>query len=216
LTSLTLRAARVRAGPPVLAGFGESVSGAGGEGEGLDDVVAPGLAVVLVGINPGAASVPRGHSFSTPGNRLWSALHRSGFTPRLLRAEQERELLTLGIGITSIVRRPTASAAELSRQELVDGGRDLDGRMRELRPEWLAMLGVTGYRAAFGVKQAKVGPQPETIGGARVWVVPNPSGRNAHYPPAALAVEFARLRVAVGLPDRSGVLGNGPFPDASR
>lgn len=192
------------------------MSGAGGEGEGLDDVVAPGLAVVLVGINPGAASVPRGHSFSTPGNRLWSALHRSGFTPRLLRAEQERELLTLGIGITSIVRRPTASAAELSRQELVDGGRDLDGRMRELRPEWLAMLGVTGYRAAFGVKQAKVGPQPETIGGARVWVVPNPSGRNAHYPPAALAVEFARLRVAIGLPDRSGVLGDGPFPDASR
>jgi TDG/mug DNA glycosylase family protein len=179
---------------------------------GLDDVLSVGLTVVLVGINPAPASAASGHSFATPGNRLWPALHRSGFTPRLLRAEQERELLALGIGITSIVRRPTARAAQLSRQELVEGGRDLSRRMQRLGPAWLALLGVTGYRAAFSLPSATTGPQAQPIGGARVWVLPNPSGRNAHYPPALLAAEFARLRVAAGLPDRSGILGDGPFP----
>ena len=186
-------------------------------GEGLDDVTAEGLAVVLVGINPASASVARGHSFSTPGNRLWPALHRSGFTPSLMSAEQERELLSLGIGITSIVRRPTARAAQLSRQELAEGGQDLIGRTLLLQPAWLAFLGVTGYRAAFGVPGAVVGPQAQAqaVGGTRVWVLPNPSGRNAHYPPARLAAEFTRLRVAAGLPDRSGVLGDGsPAGDA--
>jgi TDG/mug DNA glycosylase family protein len=179
-------------------------------GEGLDDVTAEGLAVVLVGINPAPASVARGHSFSTPGNRLWPALHRSGFTPSLMSAAQERELLPLGIGITSIVRRPTARTAQLSRQELAEGGLDLAGRMMLLQPAWLAFLGVTGYRAAFGAPGAVVGPQAQAVGGTRVWVLPNPSGRNAHYPPARLAAEFTRLRVAAGLPDRSGVLGDGP------
>ena len=185
-------------------------------GEGLDDVTAEGLAVVLVGINPAPASVARGHRFSTPGNRLWPALHRSGFTPSLMSAMQERELLPLGIGITSIVRRPTARAAQLSRQELAEGGQDLIGRMLLLlRPAWLAFLGVTGYRAAFGVPGAVVGPQAQAVGGTRVWVLPNPSGRNAHYPPARLAAEFTRLRVTAGLPDRSGVLGDGqPAGDA--
>lgn len=202
-----------------VAGFGswhrgvDEVGGVGLSGEGLEDVVAEGLAVVFVGINPGLASVALGHSFATPGNRLWPALYRSGFTPRLLRAEQERELLPLGLGITSIVRRPTARAAQLTRQELAEGGRDLRERVRALRPGWLAMLGVTGYRLAFGAEQARVGPQSGTVGGARVWVLPNPSGLNAHFPPAALAVEFARFRVAVGLPDLSGLLGDGPFPD---
>ncbi|BCB78182.1 G/U mismatch-specific DNA glycosylase [Phytohabitans flavus] len=180
-------------------------------GAGLDDVVAEGLTAVFVGINPGLASVALGHSFATPGNRLWPALYRAGFTPRLMRAEQERDLLPLGLGITSIVRRPTARAAQLSRQELVDGGRDLAERMRALRPGWLAMLGVSGYRLAFDAKQAQIGPQSMTVGGARVWILPNPSGLNAHFPPAALAVEFARFRVAIGLPDRSGLLGDGPF-----
>jgi double-stranded uracil-DNA glycosylase len=99
--------------------------------EGLDDVVAAGLTVVLVGIIPAPASVARGHSFATPGNRFWPALYQSGFTPRLLRADEERELLGLGIGITSIVRRPTALAAQLSPRELTDGGRDLARRARQ-------------------------------------------------------------------------------------
>jgi TDG/mug DNA glycosylase family protein len=97
------------------------------------------------------------------------------------------------------------------RQEYLDGGRDLARRVESLRPEWLALLGVTGYRSAFRVADAVVGPQSSPIGNARVWVLPNPSGLNAHYPPAALAVEFAKLRVAAGLPDRSGILGDGPF-----
>ncbi|MET7597855.1 G/U mismatch-specific DNA glycosylase [Streptomyces sp. NPDC005481] len=177
----------------------------------MADVVATRLDIVFVGINPGLASALRGHSFSTPGNRMWPALHRSGFTPYRFRPEQERELLGLGLGITSIVRRPTAQAAELTSDEYVRGGDDLVQRMEALRPTWLAFLGVTGYRAAFGVVDAVVGAQSASIAGARVWVLPNPSGLNAHYPPSALALEFAKLRVAAGLPDRSGLLGNGPF-----
>ncbi|MEV4142798.1 G/U mismatch-specific DNA glycosylase [Amycolatopsis sp. NPDC049691] len=179
----------------------------------LPDVVAEGLRVLFVGINPGLSSAAAGHSFATPGNRFWPALHRSGFTPRRLSAEEEGLLPGWGLGITSIVRRPTARAAQLTREELVAGGRDLAERVRALRPDWLAMLGVTGYRAAFGAPRARLGPQAGTIGGARVWIVPNPSGLNAHYPPEALAVEFARMRVAAGVPDRSGLLGDGPFPD---
>ncbi|MFD7694678.1 G/U mismatch-specific DNA glycosylase [Streptomyces sp. NPDC059805] len=177
----------------------------------LPDVVAEGLDVVFVGINPGLASALRGHSFSTPGNRMWPALHRSGFTPHRFRPEEERDLLGLGLGITSIVRRPTARAAELTPDEFRQGGEDLVRRLDALRPSWLAFLGVTGYRAAFGARDAGVGAQPASIGGARVWVLPNPSGLNAHYPPSALAVEFAKLRVATGLPDRSGLTGDGPF-----
>ncbi|VVJ22173.1 G/U mismatch-specific uracil DNA glycosylase (EC [Amycolatopsis camponoti] len=181
----------------------------------LPDVLDEDLRVVFVGINPGLTSAAAGHSFHTPGNRFWPALHRAGFTPRQLRAEEERLLLGWGLGITSIVRRPTARAAQLSRDELVAGGRDLAERVGAIRPRWLAMLGVTGYRAAFGLPRARLGPQDATIGGARVWVVPNPSGLNAHFPPRALAVEFARMRVAAGVPDRSGILGDGPFPDSA-
>lgn len=176
----------------------------------LPDVLGEGLSVVFVGINPGRTSAAAGHSFSTPGNRFWPALHRSGFTPRQLRAEEERLLLDWGLGITSIVRRPTTRAAELSRAELVAGGLDLAERIRAIRPRWLAMLGVTGYRAAFGAPRAQLGPQPEELGGARVWIVPNPSGLNAHFPPPALAIEFAKMRAAAGVPDRSGILGDGP------
>ncbi|MGW5722505.1 G/U mismatch-specific DNA glycosylase [Amycolatopsis sp. NPDC003865] len=174
----------------------------------LPDVLAEGLRVVFVGINPGLSSAAAGHSFSTPGNRFWPALHRAGFTPRRLSAEEEGLLPGWGLGITSIVRRPTARAAQLTREELVTGGRDLAARIAAIGPDWLAMLGVTGYRAAFGAPRARLGEQAETIGGARVWIVPNPSGLNAHYPPEALAREFARLRVAAGVPDRSALLGD--------
>ncbi|MEV6638692.1 G/U mismatch-specific DNA glycosylase [Amycolatopsis sp. NPDC051371] len=182
----------------------------------LPDVLAEGLRVVFVGINPGLSSAAAGHSFHTPGNRFWPALHRAGFTPRQLRAEEERLLLGWGLGITSIVRRPTARAAQLSRAELVAGGHDLADRIRAIRPRWLAMLGVTGYRSAFETPGARLGPQTATIGGARVWIVPNPSGLNAHFPPQALAVEFARMRAAADVPDRSGILGDGPFPDPAK
>lgn len=110
------------------------------------------------------------------------------------------------------MRRPTARAAELTKAELKAGGAELRGRVLELRPHWLAVLGVTGFRAAFDAPEAAVGPQRETVGATRLWVLPNPSGLNAHYPPAALATEFARLRLAAGLPDRSGLLADPARP----
>jgi TDG/mug DNA glycosylase family protein len=174
----------------------------------LPDLIADDLSLLLVGINPGLSSAIDGHHFATPGNRLWPALHRSGLTPELLTAEREQELLALGIGITSIVRRPTVRAAELTRPEYLAGGKRLREQVSARRPDWLVLLGVTGYRAAFDVPAAQVGPQQETVGTTRIWVLPNPSGLNAHYPPVALAREFTRLRVAAGLPDRSGVLGD--------
>ncbi|MDX3071167.1 G/U mismatch-specific DNA glycosylase [Streptomyces sp. NPDC088354] len=171
----------------------------------LSDLIADDLPLLLVGINPGLSSARAGHHFATPGSRLWPALHRAGFTPRQLTGQEDTELLRYGIGLTCIVRRPTVRAAELSRAELVAGGRTLRRRVRARRPVWLALLGVTGYRAAFGVPDAVVGPQEATIGGTRIWVLPNPSGLNAHYPPAALAREFTRLRLATGMPDLSGI-----------
>ncbi|MFI0724289.1 G/U mismatch-specific DNA glycosylase [Streptomyces sp. NPDC021224] len=170
----------------------------------LPDLITDGLRLLLCGINPGLGSAAAGHHFANPGNRLWPALFRAGLTPRLLSGEEERELLPLGIGITSLVRRPTARAGELSRGELRDGSHDLRARVRHLRPAWLAMLGISTYRTAFEAPDAVIGPQEITIGSTRVWVLPNPSGLNAHYPPAALAREFGRLREAMGLPPPAG------------
>ncbi|WP_019548078.1 mismatch-specific DNA-glycosylase [Streptomyces sulphureus] len=169
----------------------------------LPDLLADGLAVLFVGINPGLASAASRRHFATPGSRLWPALHRSGFTPRRLAPGEERELLGYGLGIASLVARPTARASELTDREFVEGGRRLRRTVRMRRPDWVAFLGVTGFRAAFGVLRADVGPQREAIERSRVWVLPSPSGLNAHYPPEALAQEFRRLREATGLPDRS-------------
>jgi double-stranded uracil-DNA glycosylase len=165
-------------------------------GKALTDVTAPGLDVLFCGINPGLYTAWAGHHFARPGNRFWPALHRSGFTPRQLAPAEQDELLELGLGITNVVARATATAAELGRDELRSGGRDLVGFVGRWRPAYLAVLGVTAYRTAFDAPGAAVGPQP-AIGGTRVWVLPNPSGLNAHWQPSALAAEFARLRVAV-------------------
>ncbi|MCD0485459.1 G/U mismatch-specific DNA glycosylase [Streptacidiphilus sp. ASG 303] len=172
----------------------------------VPDVVADGLRVLFCGINPGLWSAATGHHFARPGNRFWPALHRSGFTPRLLRPEEERELLGLGLGITNVVARATARADELAPQEYTEGGRLLTARVERYRPRWLAVVGVTAYRAAFAAPKAAVGPQPGRIGGSRVWVLPNPSGLNAHWTAQTLAEEFARLRAAAD--------GTAPAPDA--
>jgi TDG/mug DNA glycosylase family protein len=164
----------------------------------LPDVVAPGLRVLFSGINPGLFSAWTGHHFARPGNRFWPALHRSGFTPRQLRPDEQVELLTLGLGVTNLVARATARADELSTDEIVDGGAVLRDKVTALEPQWLAVVGVTAYRTAFTSRQAQVGPQPEAVGRTRVWLLPNPSGLNAHYTPQALAEEFARLRERAG------------------
>ncbi|MCX2924853.1 G/U mismatch-specific DNA glycosylase [Streptomyces sp. NEAU-W12] len=162
----------------------------------MPDVAADGLHVLFCGINPGLMTAATGHHFARPGNRFWPALHRSGFTPRLLVPSEQEELLSYGLGITNVVARASARADELSAEEYREGGRLLALKVDRLRPRWLAVLGVTAYRVAFDDRGAKVGPQARTIGDTRVWVLPNPSGLNAHWTPAALAEEFARLREA--------------------
>ena len=161
-------------------------------------MVAPDLSVLFCGINPGLWSAATGHHFARPGNRFWPALHRSGFTPRQLRPNEQTELLAYGLGVTNLVARGSARADELTRAELADGGRILIGKIRRLRPRWVAVLGVGAYRSAFGHPEAVVGPRPDRLGGARVgarvWVLPNPSGLNAHYGLDRLTSAFADLR----------------------
>ncbi|MFR9797811.1 G/U mismatch-specific DNA glycosylase [Streptomyces sp. MS06] len=160
----------------------------------MADVVADGLRVLFCGINPSLTTAATGHHFAHPGNRFWPVLHLSGFTPRLLRPAEQRELLHHGLGITNVVARATARADELSAEEYREGGRLLAERVALRRPGWLAVVGVTAYRAAFGDRRARVGPQERRVGGARVWVLPNPSGLNAHWTAETMAREFARLR----------------------
>lgn len=159
----------------------------------VPDVIADELRVLFCGINPGLWSAATRHHFARPGNRFWPALHASGFTPRLLAPDEEAELLGLGLGVTNVAPRATARADELSREELAEGAVALTEKVRARRPRWLAVLGVTAYRSGFGRPKSVVGPQPERIGDTRIWVLPNPSGLNAHYQAAALAEEFGRL-----------------------
>jgi TDG/mug DNA glycosylase family protein len=169
---------------------------AAAHGRSIPDVIAPALGVLFCGINPGLWSAATGHHFARPGNRFWPALHRSGFTGRQLRPEEQEQLLGYGLGITNLVARGTARADELTATEYVEGGRILAAKVRRYRPGWLAVLGVTAYRTAFGHRDAQVGPAPRRLGTTRVWVLPNPSGLNAHYSLDVLAAEFASLREA--------------------
>ena len=165
-------------------------------GRRIPDVIAPALAVLLCGINPSLYSAATGHHFARPGNRFWPALHRAGITPRQLAPHEWPELLALGWGVTNVVARATATAAELSDDEMRAGGRALAAKLRRYRPRMLAVLGVTAFRAAFDRPAAVLGPQPELVAGTRVWVLPNPSGLNAHYTLPRLAELFAELRAA--------------------
>ena len=162
----------------------------------MPDVIGPRLAILFVGINPGLYSGAVGHHFARPGNRFWPALQRSGLTPRQLAPHEERALLTYGIGITNLVPRTTAAAAELSKSELAAGGRRLVAKVHVLKPHVLAFLGIEAYRTAFGAKHVKIGPQPESIGTTQLWVLPNPSGLNAHYQLSDFARLFRRLSMA--------------------
>ncbi|MFG2061180.1 G/U mismatch-specific DNA glycosylase [Micromonospora sp. NPDC048871] len=162
----------------------------------LPDVIRPGLEVLFVGINPGLWSAATGWHFARPGNRFWPALHRSGFTPRLLHPSEQDTLPALGLGITNIVARASARADELTAAELVAGARELTEKVARYRPRWVAVVGVTAYRVGFARPRATFGRQPEPLADARLWVLPNPSGLNAHYTPQTLAAAFAALREA--------------------
>ncbi|MFH8371274.1 G/U mismatch-specific DNA glycosylase [Streptomyces sp. NPDC018031] len=162
----------------------------------VPDVVADGLHVLFCGINPGLMTAATGHHFARPGNRFWPVLHASGFTPRLFAPAEQEELLHHGLGITNVVARASARADELSAEEYREGGRLLVEKVLRLRPRWLAVAGVTAYRIAFADKRAAIGPQQRTIGGTRIWALPNPSGLNAHWTLPRMAEEYGRLRAA--------------------
>ncbi len=159
----------------------------------LPDVIAPGLAVLFCGINPGLYSAALGWHFARPGNRFWPALHAAGITPRLLRPDEHRVLLEYRCGLTDIVERASARADELTVPELVEGRHRLEAKVTRFVPRYLAVLGIGAYRKAFGRPRATLGPQPDLIGRTRVWVLPNPSGLNAAYQPNALGRAFAEL-----------------------
>jgi TDG/mug DNA glycosylase family protein len=147
----------------------------------VPDLIAPGLKVLFCGINPSLYSAAVGHHFARPGNRFWPTLHAADFSERVLAPSEGRLLLERGYGITNVVERATASADELSAEELVEGGRRLERKVFHYRPTCLAMLGITAYRTAFGRRAATLGLQGDSLAGAEIWVLPNPSGRNGHF-----------------------------------
>ncbi|MFO0790217.1 MAG: G/U mismatch-specific DNA glycosylase [Pirellulales bacterium] len=161
----------------------------------VPDLIAEDLIVLFAGINPGLYTAAIGHHFGRPGNRFWPALYDGGFTPRLYSPFESQLLLDLKYGITNVVSRPTARADELSNEELRAGGRRLAAKVKRWRPTVVAFVGIGPYRIISGVKDARVGLQEEPFGGSHAWVLPNPSGLNAHYQPAALAQLFGDLRV---------------------
>lgn len=165
-------------------------------GKSVPDVIAPGLKVLFCGINPGLYTAAIGHHFGRPGNRFWPALYASGFTARLLSPYEERQLLDNGYGITNLVNKATATADELTKPELIQGGEILAEKVRALRPRYLAVLGIGAYRKTFQRSKASLGLQEETMGETHLWVLPNPSGLNAHFQLDDLAELFTELRVA--------------------
>jgi TDG/mug DNA glycosylase family protein len=167
------------------------------KGKTVPDVISPELRILFCGINPGLYSAAVGHHFARPGNRFWPALFSSGFTHWLLSPFEEHDLLDLGYGITNLVNRATASAAELSADEFTKGSKNLRAKVRRYRPKCLAVLGIGAYRTAFGCRDAELGLQQEGIEDSVVWVLPNPSGLNAHYRPDDLARLFRELRIAI-------------------
>jgi TDG/mug DNA glycosylase family protein len=163
----------------------------------LRDVIAPRLKVLFCGINPGLYSAATGNHFARPGNRFWPSLHGAGFTPRLLHPSEKESFLRAGYGLTNLVPRATAGADELSPAEFVAGRSRLARKVRRYRPRMVAFLGMGAYRHAFGQPKARLGEQPERFEGARVWVLPSPSGLNANYQLHALVSELRKLKRAV-------------------
>ncbi len=161
-----------------------------------EDLIDYNLKVLFCGINPGIWSGATGFHFAKPGNRFWKTLHLAGFTDRVLHPSEEHELLENGYGITSFCKRTTARADELTIEEYIEGGKNLIRKIVKYKPQTLAVLGIGAYRTAFGRPKATLGLQTEKIGGADVWLLPNPSGLNAHYQLADLAKLYGEARHA--------------------
>lgn len=161
----------------------------------VPDIIAKDLIVLFAGFNPGIYSAAIGRHFGRPGNRFWPALYGGGFTPRLFSPFENELLLDLNLGITNVVERTTVRADELTNDELRAGGQRLAAKVRRWRPTVVAFVGIGPYRIVSGIKDAHVGLQKRSFGGSHAWVLPNPSGLNAHYQPASLAKLFGELRV---------------------
>ena len=160
----------------------------------VPDLIAPGLSVLFCGINPGLYTAATQRHFGRPGNRFWPALYKSGFTPRLLFPWEGNALLDMGIGITNMVKRTTATAAELSREEFEAGGNRVVKVIQKYNPNVVAFLGIGAYRSAFARKKATIGLQQETVGNCTLWVLPSPSGLNANHQLDDLVKLFSELR----------------------
>jgi TDG/mug DNA glycosylase family protein len=163
----------------------------------IPDLVRPDLDVLFCGINPGRYSAAVGHHFAGPSNQFWPTLFAAGFTPRRFSPFVDALLLDLGFGITNLVARASASADELTPDELHAGARILTRKAQKLTPRFVAFVGLQAYRTAFARRKAQVGLQPETIGSSRLWLLPNPSGLNAHHQPPVLKQMFSTLLTAV-------------------
>lgn len=172
----------------------------------MPDLLGPGLRLLFVGINPGLMSSETGYHFARPGNRFYPALRRAGVLPEdvLTPAEAAPALVARGVGITNLVPRPTARADQLSDDEVRARRARVEAVVAEHRPRVLAVAGVTSYRLAFDDRRARVGRQPHDLGGAELWVVPNPSGLNAHATAESLARDYAEVAWAAGLLDAWG------------
>lgn len=164
------------------------------EGRAIPDLIAPGLDVLFCGINPGLYSGATGLHFARPGNRFWRALHDGGFTPRVLKPWEQKSMLACGIGITNLVRRATATAAELDDDEIRAGRRRLERKVKRYRPRAVAVVGIGAYRVAFDRPKAGLGLQPERIGDSALWVLPNTSGLNANHQAKDFAAAFGAVR----------------------
>lgn len=158
-----------------------------------EDLIDYDLKVLFCGINPGLYSTATGYHFARPGNRFWKVLHLAGFSERLLHPSEEHELLESGYGITSLCKRTTARADELTQEEFIEGGKLLVKKLEKYKPKTLAVLGIGAFRTAFQKPQAKLGLQKEKIAGIDVWLLPNPSGLNAHYQLNDLAELFKQI-----------------------
>ena len=163
----------------------------------IPDLIALNLDVLFCGINPGLYSGATGHHFARPGNRFWPALHAGGFTPRVVSPFEEEVLLEHGCGITNFVDRTTAAAAELGDHEFCESVERLKRKVLKYKPKFFAALGIGAYRVAFNQPKAKLGRQELMIGKTHVWVLPNPSGLNAHHTPASLGKLFRELKNAI-------------------
>lgn len=160
----------------------------------VPDIIAPYLNVLFCGINPGLYTAAIGHHFGKPGNRFWRALYEGGFTKRQYDPREDTELLKLGYGLTNLVPRATRAAQELTHEEVLQGATNLTKKILKYKPRWVAFVGIQAYRTGFSKPEAQVGKQPDSIGDSGVWVLPNPSGLNAHFRPTDFARLFAALR----------------------